>query len=343
MPVTQQAIADELGLSRQIVGQALNGHPRVAAATRTLVVATAERLGYDTGSNRAARELIARRYGKRVKTGIIAVLFTPVFHGEAVAGSPLVIPLFAGIKAAARQYDSDVVLCTPDGEELPRLIRDGRVDGVVCYMTYPLLGKLRELGLPAVTMGQHDPRLPSTLPNGREGMAQATRHLIELGHRRIGYLGFGTHFEEGAMRLAGYTMAMEEAGLEPTPWLHPYMFAGPSLATGRMLAIGLMSRHQCTAMVCYNDPMAMGAIRAVEAAGLTVPGDISVIGFDDVGEEYGFRPSLTSVAFDKFALGIRALELLERAMTETDGRAPVAWCPTWVVQRASTARLPVHK
>ena len=135
MSVTQQDIADNLNISRSLVGRALCGHPEVAESTRQQIEAAARELGYNSNSNHGARQLISRRYGRRVKTNTLAVVFATM--GSAPRRIPFFTSLMDGIEAAGEALDLDICACLVRTAELPRLIQTHSVDGVIMMGDVP--------------------------------------------------------------------------------------------------------------------------------------------------------------------------------------------------------------
>jgi DNA-binding LacI/PurR family transcriptional regulator len=214
MGVTQKQIAEEVGLSRSLVAQALGGHPKVSERTRKIVEEASQRLGYTAHSNAAARSLIGRRYGKRAKTGTLAVLLPDEVSGAALREMPFYVPMLRGMEQEALQRGIDLCIC-PQRSALPRLIEERAVDGVVCVENSPLLEQIRALGVPVVAIDFPSALAHTLTPQEREGTRDATEHLIQLGHRAIAYIGFATSSPVAAERLAGYREALAEHGLAP--------------------------------------------------------------------------------------------------------------------------------
>jgi DNA-binding LacI/PurR family transcriptional regulator len=320
MAVTQKDIAEYLGISRSLVGEALGGHPKISQNTRLKVEAAARELGYDENSNRIARALIARRYGRRNKTGILAVSLPGAVLGQQTLGQqafsnimPFSTPFLNGIEWEANQRGFDIYLCIYYGSRpVPRLVRESEVDGII--LLAPTMGwdaELNELKLPMTSLVVPRENAHSLLVDERGGMRQAIRYLVESGHRRIAYLGQPPHHFNGIERLAGYRDGLRECGLAVDENLIEASVT--ALAHGDEGMERLLARtRDFTAVVCYNDLVAMNAIRKLEEEGLRVPQEISVTGFDDTSLQFHFRPALTSVGFDGAALGRRAVQLLQK-------------------------------
>jgi len=333
MSVTQQDIADKLKISRSLVARALKGYDEVSAATRQRVEETARELGYDLNSNQAARSLIARRYGQKARTGIIAVAFPPL-----VSPSPhhmvFFAPLLKGVENAAATGGMEVFTFNMRQGELPRMIREGNVDGVISIGFSPQeISAVRALGLPVVTFQSVCQDAHSLMVDDRRGTYLATRHLLEQGHREIAYLGVTLRYQDGRtdeLRLQGYRDALVEFNLPireewintslPFPDTSSHKYCS---GCGKCAAcIGWQTiKEQAgaasgelppfTAMVCYHDPIAMGVIDQAAHEGIRVPQDLSVVGFDDISHLYHFDPHVTSVSFDRAEMGQVAVALLQ--------------------------------
>lgn len=319
MGATQKSIAVELGISRQLVGFALSNHPGVSAETRQRVISTAERLGYDAFANRDARALIGKRYGRRAPTGIVAILLPPKFD------VPLRdIPNFSHtLDAMEREADRrglDVLFCRLRNGQLPRLIESLYVDGVACVSTSPeTMQCLEKLGLPVINIGRQTPGVCWISPDDKLGTVLTTRHLIELGHREIAYLGHSTEVKNASERLAGYKRGLKAADLPIIPnrieaTVTEIVLEAGSAAMQRLLErdaqFRMNGRPSFTALVAYNDMLGMGAIKFMQSVGLRVPEDVSVTGFDEVSAQYSFRPQLTSVSYSRAEMGTRAIAML---------------------------------
>ena len=165
------------------------------------------------------------------------------------------------------------------------------------------------------------------------GAALATRHLLEHGHRTVHHLAGPEGSFAAAERERGWRGALEAAGVAPPPVVRGDWTAASGHAAASALDAGV------TALFVANDQMALGALRALAEAGLDVPGDVSVVGFDDVADAADYRPPLTTVHQDFDTLGTRAVTLLIDGI-EADAGATFETVPTRLVVRASTAPAP---
>jgi DNA-binding LacI/PurR family transcriptional regulator len=189
-----------------------------------------------------------------------------------------------------------------------------------------------DLAMVAVEAGPGE-GFPVVAVDQRAGASLATQHLLELGHETVAHIAGPADFLEAQERSAAWRSVLEEAGV-PTPSpLQGDWSASAGYELGRTLA----QDRSVTAVFCANDPMALGLLRALHEAGRDVPGDVSVVGFDDVPEAPFFTPPLTTVRQDFLELGRSGFDLLIAEIgrgTRSSSRVTVE--PELVV-RASTA------
>ncbi len=347
--LTQKQIADQLGVSRQLVGFALSGQGRMTEGTRQQILDVARKNGYDQFSNLAARQMISSRYGKRASTGVLAVLFAANFENQPLAMVPFFTPIFHGLELEAKACGLDLMLCPIRPGELPRLVRDRQLDGVICLsVPHEVSQEVAALGLPAVNLQTEVEGMSCILRDDLGGGLQAARHLVALGHQKIAFLGFSAR--SGQVRLAAFRQALQEAQIPVEECWVDATLAEPNQAAGEAAMQKMLKRcagNRFSALVAHNDLVAMGAIRALAEAGLKVPDDVSVIGFDDVAEQYGFKPSLSSICFAREAMGRRAVQMLieitasQAAPAKNDAATTLREIfPTRLVLRDSTRPLP---
>ena len=320
-PASVFDVAKVAGVSHQTVSRVLNDHPSLREATRQKVLAAMRELNYRP--NAAARALSSSR------SRMIGILSTS--SGEYGPASSV-----AAVEAAARSRGYSVTIANADGldprsideavNHLANLSAEGLV--VVAPQTQ-VLAALSQLsiGIPFVTL-----QAPAGSTPGESQLDQvvgarlATAHLITLGHRRIGHIAGPAEWVDASQRLAGFRQELTEHGLDAD-----LVATGDwSAASGYRAARELIDRG-VTAIFAGNDQMALGALSAATAAGLHVPGELSVIGFDDVPEAAFYQPALTTVRQDLVEAGRRAVALL---LDESDDSPTVR---PQLVLRASTA------
>ncbi len=330
-PPTMADVARVAGVSHQTVSRVLSGHPHVRENTRADVLRAIEELGYRR--NASARTLVTRR------TQILgAVASESTLYGPAST--------LAALEEAARGAGyllATVALRTQSRQTLAEALEHlsgWGVEGVVVIVpqrdAVAALGELRH-PLPLVTVpGGHDLPVPAVGVDQRLGARLATRHLLDAGHRTVWHVAGPQSWVEGQARMAGWRAELEEAGAEVPPplvgdWspLSGYR-AGQELAGRLTRRGGAASGPDLTAVFVANDQMALGVLRAFREAGVRVPEDVAVAGFDDIPEAEFFAPPLTSVRQDFSEVGRRSIDLLlERVEEEHRGgaaagpRAPV--------------------
>jgi DNA-binding LacI/PurR family transcriptional regulator len=321
--ITIDVVAAEAGVSASTVSHVLNGRSdtaRISAATSQRVRDAASRLGYQP--NHAARSL------RRQRTGIINVLAWRL-------SSPFFADIAAGVRNVAQTHGFQVSVI--DAGALDRDVevralqhlRTGICDGVVVATgthsrggpaTTTLL-ELAESGLPiSLVMDRSpSPHIPALDVDHVHGGYLATRHLLDLGHRRIAHFTFtDAPLDRGApgsqaARYEGYCKALDEAGVPRDPsWL---ILGAREIEGGRMMAHEMLKRFpdpvtRPTAVVAFNDRTAIGVIRAFYEAGVRVPEDVALIGFHDIPTARYTTPALTTIGHPLIELGEMAADSL---------------------------------
>jgi len=175
-------------------------------------------------------------------------------------------------------------------------------------------------------------------PENKDGARKATAHLVANGHRRIAFVGGPTSMLVREERLAGYRLALEDAGipLEGSLVIDTRTnYSGGGAAVAQLINL----REPATAALCFNDVVAIGLVRALTEAGVSVGSDFAVIGFDDIEEAGRILPALTTVAVNSRNLGSRAAQLLMRQLASREFDPETISCPTSLIVRASCGAL----
>jgi len=303
--VSIKDIARAAGVSHSTVSRALRGSALVSAPTRERITALARRMGYSPDA--IARGLVTGR------TRTVGVVVTTI-------SDPFVADVVQGIEDRAQADGYSVILTTSDGEPAREMaavdiLRGKRVDAVIVTSSRVgalYLDDLERGQVPVVLVNSHNehagPYTFSITVDNQHGGWLATRHLADLGHRRIAYVTGSPHHSDDLGRQAGYRRALEEAGLTLDPAL---VLPGTGKAEAGAAALSRLLElpDRPTAVFCYNDVTAIGLLRAARYAGLSVPDDLAVIGFDDVPWATYVAPSLTTVAQPRHALGETAMNM----------------------------------
>lgn len=318
--VTLKDVAKELGVSAHSVSAVLNGNAkryRISPATSERIATKARQMGYDPDDNRGARLMAARKHGVKILNDVIALCTIP--SSASLHQQPYESEVLDGIESAADRFGLDVLQCRLRPTRLPRLIEKGEVDGVIMLSGWPEHFRvIQGLKLPIVKLGSSFSGAHSVSARHYDGVFAATSHLIRLGHTKIAFIGHdarlgpdeSTLADAARRRLAGFRAAMENANLS-TPFVDATLRESfPEYGARAFQSLWEYSRASITAVVCYNDTMAMGVISQARELGLRVPEDLSVAGFDNISQPYGFEPQIASVHFSRFQMGVRAVEIL---------------------------------
>jgi LacI family transcriptional regulator len=303
--VTMSDVAREVGVSTMTVSRVINDKGDVSPATRRRVIETIERLGYRPSG--IARGLATRH------TGTLGLVIPDV-------ANPFFAEVARGVEQVAYAEGYNVFLCNTDEDperELDVLgsLEEKRVDGLVLCSSRLDTASLRlvvESHAAVTLVNRRIDDLGSGVGVVRVddvmGGRLAAGHLISRGHRAIGFLVGPSGSHSGQLRLQGYREALLEAGLHGSPtWVAG---CAPVAVAGRAAALQLLGQApELTALLCYNDLVAVGVLQACVEKGCRVPQDLAVVGFDDIPLAALVTPSLTTCRVSRHELGMRAVEL----------------------------------
>lgn len=329
-PTSIKDIARIAGVAHSTVSRALRNSPVVNRETVERIQQIARESGYRTSA--AARSLVTRR------SDTIGVVVTNI-------ADPFVAGVVSGIEETADQHGLSVFLANSNGEperevRVARKFEERRVDGIIVTASrvgaqyVPLLSHMQ---VPIVLLNNQHPSqfAHSVMIANVQASLDATRHLIALGHRRIAYLGDRYGYQSDAERYAGYWQALEEGGLPFEPLLVAH---GDGKPEGAETAIAdlLALPQPPTAVFCYNDLSALGAMRQIRNHGLRIPADISVVGFDDLYISQYMNPPLTTVRQPMRQMGRMAMETLLQIFAGAESGHDIK-VPGELIVRQSTA------
>ncbi len=317
MKLTLEDIGRLAGVSRSTVSRVINDQESVSPDVRDRVREVIVRTGYSP--NIAARSLVSN------KTGVIGLVIPSRVHN--LFEDPYFARLIQGISSASNQAGTtlSLFLFQSDGEErelYPRVVAPGFLDGVIITATRmgdPLLPKMVESSVPVVMVGRPDLAGVSYIDVDNTGGArQVAAHLHALGYRRIGLLGAPVSTTAGLDRLNGFVEGLTDAGLTLEPDLR---VDGDFTQQGGYEAMQQLLPSKPEAVFVASDTMAVGALGALREAGVGVPDDIAIVGFDGLRSSEQSSPTLTTVRQPVEETGAEAvttlLELIERGPGET--------------------------
>ncbi|MGH2457674.1 MAG: LacI family DNA-binding transcriptional regulator [Chloroflexota bacterium] len=300
---TMAGVAERAGVSIATASRVFSGNPRVRPANRDRVLRAARELNYHVDAR--ARGLSLRR------TGTIGFVLTNV-------GDPFFAEILLGAEDAAAAADYDILVSTTRADparerDALTLLREHRVDGAVLMDARQPRGDERLLALSDFAIVlidplQSNPSVSTIGMDNRLGGRLAAEHLIRLGHRRLAYLG-RPGGDPNDHRLGGLRHAMATAGFDPAS-IRTIVAEEDFDSAERATEALLRSTSDVTALVCYNDVMAVGALQGCRRLGRRIPDDVSIVGFDDIVLARYLDPPLTTIRQPKYEIGYRAITMV---------------------------------
>jgi len=366
-------IARQCGVGFSTVQRALSDDPRVNAATREHILGVARDLGYNPAHHEAARRMALQRQGRRLRNQAIGLLMPSTFEE-----APYFFRLFQGLVNVLAPQGYAVVTFSystswhPADTALPSVFFRGEIDGLAAVGVpddlLPLLTQLRkDPGFgdqrPIVSMINALPGVSTVTTDDLSGAYQATRHLLSLGHRHLLQF-YQANFDKMSERLQGARLAMQEMGLTPEQHLHLFDLNAPSATqawvdpahlarisrasappktgdagSAHPLPVYFQAHPHVTAILALNDASAVQAWAVLEPAGLRVPDDISLIGFDDVETSVTLdgQLGLTTVRLPLVEIGRNTATRLLHAIESHENLLETMALPTELVIRKTTA------
>lgn len=332
-PTSIKDIARIANVSSSTVSRALQSSPLISRRTAERIQHIARESGYRASA--IARGLVTQ------KTKTIGVVVTTI-------ADPFVSEVVNGIEDCGNDHGYSVFLANsnadPDREtKVVHSFSERRVEGVVVTSSrvgaryLPLLYEMR---IPIVLVNNQHPGefVNSVLIENVKASAEVTNHLIQLGHKRIAYLGDRFGYQSDTERFAGYREALERAGL---PFLPELIVHGDGKCEGGMTGVETLMNlpKPPTAIFCYNDMTALGALRQLHLRKMRVPEDVSLVGFDDLFIASYTQPPLTTVRQPRRLMGRLAMESLLKLISGEDSSSAIN-VPAELIVRESTAQPP---
>lgn len=341
------AVARRANVSVMTVSRVFSGSGRVAEATRERILRAANELNYRP--NRAASML---RTGQVDTLGYMVTstdALHGVFHSESIVGFESVL--------SAHGYNAMLTIppkATKDFMEwAEELLESGRCGGLGMYLDVindAILKRLARINGHIVLMNyrledtEKDLGLSTVGFSNRAGVSKAVRHLAALGHRRIGYIGGTPGWHDTLQREAGFRDGMQEAGLDiHEEWVRPGDFSKQH-ACGEMETNNIFSSNSesPTAIICASDEIAVGAMSMARRYRKNIPGDLSIIGFDNHPWSPWTIPPLTTVSHTGWDLGIKTADILLERIRKPDSPVRHEVLDTKLIIRETTAPPPVE-
>jgi DNA-binding LacI/PurR family transcriptional regulator len=333
MSVTIEELARQLNLAVSTVSKALNGYSDISAATRQRVLETAQAQGYHP--NTAARNLRRQRTEK-----IGVVVNYPINIVD-----DYLAELIPGAAAAAEQADYNLILYTSVAhhpERISKICRAREVDGLLLLWPPQLertVALMAEEQMPYIVLPRRVslPGISYIATDHVSSGRQLTEHLLALGHTRIGFTTYPEVYETNTDRFAGYQAALAAAGIPFDEALVVETRAQDPGNGEAILQTLLTLPEPPTAILCFNDPMAMRVLAAAKARGLRVPEDLSITGHDGILTSAMTTPALTTARQPIPAIGRLAVQTLLAHIANSELPPSQHLLPIQLVVRGSTA------
>lgn len=333
-PVTLRDVAARAGVHPSTASRALNlaTRPSVNAATAARVLDAAKALGYRPNS--LARGL---RTNRTFTIGMVVPDLT----------NPLFPPIARGLEDRLNEHGYQLILANTDDDDAKEqavleVMSTRRVDGLVLATarpSHPSLGDLAASHAPIVLVNRgSDEDVSSVTGDDHAGVGLAVRHLVELGHRRIGFVGGTRATPTGLARYQSFTAWVESEGLGLDPELVAFADTFTEEEGAAAFAELLDRGAAFTAVVTGNDLIALGVYDVARARGLRVPEDVSVVGYNDIPFCENFHPPLTTIRVPHRQIGVKAAELILAAVEDPDATTVSVRLQPSLVVRGSTAR-----
>lgn len=337
--VTLREVAEKAGVSIKTVSRIVNNDPAVRLETREAVLTHLKDMKYVP--DQAARLM---RSGASNVVGLMT---------DAVATTPYSVDIVRGAQAELKRDHKTLLIANTDGDaeleaEYWRMFRAQKVAAVIYASMYH---RPQAMGHPdfheAIVLANCFSRegdRASIIPDDEAGGYAQAAHLLKLGHRRIGFITLNPAIEATILRGRGMRRAFRDAGASYDYGSERVGFTGPLMNETMVaydVALDLMTRpERPTAIICGNDQIALQVFSAAAHLGLSIPGDISIMGFDDLKViSETLRPALTTVALPYFEIGRLAVEMAKLAGEEKEGWAPKVLVPCPLIVRESCRAL----
>jgi DNA-binding LacI/PurR family transcriptional regulator len=323
-------VAQKAGVSIKTVSRVVNKQGEISEDTRQNVLKAINELGYRP--SKIARALVTRR------TDTIGLLIGDI-------SNPYFSEVSRGVLVAAQEHDYDVFLCNTDFpdtvERAVHSLIDHNIDGAIIYPTWDNLEWIQQFAnqdLPIVLVNvdlEPRPGLAIILTDIKEGARIAVNHLYNQGHRNIGMIAGAVAPLDKIKRVQGYREALLANGL---PFDSDLLILGlPIIDHGLNASKKLLTAHpEVTAIFCYNDLIAFGAMQGCAELGVRVPDECAIVGYDNIQFSAFVNPPLTSIHVDKYEIGAQAANCLLAMLEEPNKIFPQIKVNVSLIERAST-------
>lgn len=333
---TIKDVAKTAKVSTATVSLVIHNHKRISPETRLKVNKAIKELNYYP--SRSARGLVSQ------KTGNIGFILT---EDHFLRSEPFYTRIFLGTEFAARENEFYILLTTVPSDfnandNLPRFILERNIDGIIIAGKVPddLVYSLKKYNFPVIFVDYYSTpnNYSVVLIDNISGGYKATQHLIDYGHKNIAFIGGDIHHPSIKDRFQGYKTAMDEAHLKYNSTTYIIDEQNPDRQNGYKAAKKLFNKNKdITAIFACNDAMAIGVMQYLKDKDYKIPGDVSLIGFDNVEADLSLDPPLSTIGVAKTEMGIEAINLMNEILKENKKTNKKVLVPIELISRESTA------
>ena len=337
MRVTIKDVAKKANVSIATVSLVINNNSRISQDTKRRVQKTIDELGYQP--SRSARDLVSR------KSGNIGFILT---EDHFLKTEPFYTQIFLGTEFEARQHPYYVLLSMiPAGyngkDTLPRFVLENSVDGIIIAGKVPdlLVENLQKYHCPIVYADYYPPEgdPAAVLIDNLNGGILATQHLVDCGRKDIAFICGDIEHPSIRDRFLGYKTVLEKNAIKYSDERVVVTDKTISQESGyRSAAILLENKTPLNAIFACNDAMAIGALQCLKDNGIKVPGDVSIIGFDDIQMDILVDPPITTIQVPKVDMGSEAMRLISEILSHKTPKTRKILMPVSLVKRQSTCK-----
>jgi LacI family transcriptional regulator len=339
---TIKDVAKEAKVSIATVSLVVHKNDRISAETSKRVNKAIKKLSYHP--SRSGRGLVSQ------KTGNIGFILT---DDHFLSSEPFYTRIFLGSEFEARNYEYYILLTTIPfdykiKDHLPRFLLEKNVDGIIFAGKVPasIISQVEKYNLPIAFVDYYPSSndYPVVLIDNISGGLAATQFLIKKNHKNIGFIAGDIVHPSINDRFRGYTMAMDNADIQYSESNYIIDEKYTARENGYNAAKKLLQiNNDITAIFACNDAMAIGAVQYLKEKGITIPADISVIGFDDVEADLSIDPPLSTVSVPKYEMGVEVMKLMADMLKNNEATKKKILVPVELIDRGSVSKLSLKR
>jgi len=336
----QSDISKLTGVAKSTVSMALNGNPKIKKETRDLILKAAKQLNYSLHDNTEARHLVAKRTGKPIRFESIGLIWPKNY---AMHDDPFYLTLLHGFIEGCWDIQCSLTLINinvDNLENIEKIASLSHIDGLIIPIpSNEHLAYAHTLNLPLITTYFERPELASVSIDHAEVIDLAFQYIYDNGHRKIAYIAPDLKVSQSMLRWQTYCSNLEQKGLPYNANLVICKGTSDAAEFGEHNFIELWKHEHPSAVIAYNDRMAVGILKAAKYLGLKVGKDVSVISIDDSPEAATTDPSLTTISVGLKEIGRQSAILLNEFISQKTYTAKHVQMPVKIIERKSVLKI----